>query len=76
MDGVGVGMGVCGGVLYMNGCTCIHTHAHVCESVVSTRMSSEFVYEFSENKGQFVRIRDKNIKFRSNSVSILNVTFA
>ena len=29
------------------------------------RTSSEFVYEFSENKGQFARIRDENIKFRS-----------
>ena len=27
--------------------------------------SSEFVYEFSENKGQFARIRYKNGKFRS-----------
>ena len=40
------------------------------------RMSSEFVYDFSENKGQFARIRYKNGKFRSNSVSILNVTLA
>ena len=28
-------------------------------------MSSEFVYELNENKGQFARIRDKNVKFRS-----------
>ena len=28
-------------------------------------MSSEFGYEFSENKGQFVRIRDENVKFHS-----------
>ena len=28
-------------------------------------MSSEFVYEFSENKGQFARIRDENVEFRS-----------
>ena len=35
------------------------------ESVLSTRTSSEFVYEFSEDKGQFARIRDENIKFHS-----------
>ena len=40
------------------------------------RTSSEFVYDFSENKGQFARIRYKNGKFHSNSVSILNVTLA
>ena len=34
-------------------------------SVLSTRTSSEFVYEFSENKGQFARIRDENVKFHS-----------
>ena len=38
--------------------------------------SYEFVYELNENKGQFARIRDENGKFRSNSVSILNVTLA
>ena len=46
------------------------------ESVLSTRTSYEFEHELSENKGQFARIRDENGKFRSNSVSILNVTFA
>ena len=30
----------------------------------------------NENKGQFAIIRDENGKFRSNSVSILNVTLA
>ena len=28
-------------------------------------MSYEFVHELNENKGQFVRIRDENGKFRS-----------
>ena len=40
------------------------------------RTSYEFEHELSENKGQFARIRDENSKFHSNSVSILNVTFA
>ena len=35
-------------------------------------MSSEFVYELNENKGQFVRIRDKNVKFRSVHVDCPN----
>ena len=43
---------------------------------VTMSMSSEFMYELNGNKGQFVRIRYKNGKFRSNSVSILNVTLA
>ena len=30
---------------------------------VTTNTSSEFVYEFNGNKGQFVRIRDKKRKF-------------
>ena len=38
--------------------------------------SSEFVYELNGNRGQFARIRYKNGKFHSNSVSILNVTLA
>ena len=46
------------------------------ETVMASIFTLEFVYEFSENKGQFARIRDENVKFRSNSVSILNVTFA
>ena len=44
---------------------CPMHYTNLKESVLSTRMSSEFVYEFSENKGQFARIRDKNVKFRS-----------
>ena len=43
---------------------------------VTMSMSSEFMYELNGNKGQFVRIRYKTGKFRSNSVSILNVTLA
>ena len=52
--------------------------ATVCcyESVLSTRTSYEFVHELSENKVQLMRIRDEKDKFRSNSVSILNVTLA
>ena len=46
------------------------------ESVLSTRTSYEFVHELSKNKVQLTRIRDENDKFRSNSVSILNVTLA
>ena len=42
------------------------------ESVLSTRTSSEFVYEFSENKGQFARIGDKNVKFHSVHVDCPN----
>ena len=35
------------------------------KSILSTRTSSEFVYEFSENKVQLVRIMYKNGKFHS-----------
>ena len=43
---------------------------------VTTRTSYEYELWVSENKVQLMRIRDENGKFRSNSVSILNVTFA
>ena len=43
---------------------------------VTTRTSYEYELRVSENKVQLVRIRDENSKFHSNSVSILNVTFA
>ena len=43
---------------------------------VTTSTSYEYELRVSENKVQLMRIRDENGKFRSNSVSILNVTFA
>ena len=43
---------------------------------VTTSTSYEYELRVSENKVQLMRIRDENSKFRSNSVSILNVTFA
>ena len=43
---------------------------------VTTSTSYEYELRVSENKVQLKRIRDENGKFRSNSVSILNVTFA
>ena len=43
---------------------------------VTTSTSYEYELRVSENKVQLNRIRDENGKFRSNSVSILNVTFA
>ena len=43
---------------------------------VTTSTSYEYELRVSENKVQLTRIRDENGKFRSNSVSILNVTFA
>ena len=38
---------------------------HAAVEGVTMCMSSEFVYEFSKNKGQFERIRYKNGKFCS-----------
>ena len=43
---------------------------------VTTSTSYEYELWVSENKVQLTRIRDENGKFRSNSVSILNITFA
>ena len=43
---------------------------------VTTSTSYEYELLVSENKVQLTRIRDENGKFRSNSVSILNITFA
>ena len=59
-------------------CNCPQTtkqaHRHV--KGVTTSTSYEYELRVSENKVQLMRIRDENSKFRSNSVSILNVTFA
>ena len=41
----------------------------------TTRMRSEFENELNENKVQFARIRDKNKKFHSMSVSKVSVIF-
>ena len=60
----------CGKVMFL------HLYVILFVKGVTTSTSYEYELRVSENKVQLMRIRDENGKFRSNSVSILNVTFA
>ena len=56
------------GEFHMLFCSNVNSNRTVDESVLSTRKS----YELNENKGQFARIRDENVKFHSVYADCLN----
>ena len=56
--------------------TCVTSTQTLRDTSHSEGCHDEYELRVSENKVQLTRIRDENGKFRSNSVSILNVTFA